>query len=48
MNSAINWLEKCITKEQDKITNAVLQNQKGEHGKEKTSECHGKSKQSVK
>ena len=40
MNSAINWQEKCITKEQDKITNAVLQNQEREHGKKKMNEFH--------
>ena len=33
MNSAINWLEKCIKKEQDKVTNAALQNREWETGK---------------
>ena len=40
MNLATNWLGKCITKEQDKITNAVLQNQEQEEGKRKMNECH--------
>ena len=40
MNSAINRLQKRTTKEQDKVTNTILQNQEQEQGGMKTSECH--------